>query len=290
MINYIFHNQIDRARYDACIENSISCRTYAYSWYLDAVCETWDVFMTGNYEVVMPVPKRKKYGLSYVFTPSWVQQLGIFSSRDISTEESRLFKETLASKFHWIDYHFNSGNLISDGQITVKKNYVLPLNGEFRDLLRNYNKNRKRASSVSLDHLVLDKEGSLEVFIKNYHAIEKPYKIEEDSMKKLMTLAQRNPQHVHIWNVFDDNGFRGGLIWAKDSKRITYLLPVANEKAKNENIPTFVINELIKDHLNQGLVLDFEGSMISGVANFYKSFGADEENYYYFKKRFFNHA
>lgn len=290
MINYIFHNQIDRARYDACIENSISCRTYAYSWYLDAVCETWDVIMTGNYELVMPVPKRKKYGLSYVFTPSWVQQLGIFSSRDISTEESRLFKETLASKFHWIDYHFNSGNLISDGQITVKKNYVLPLNGEFRELLRNYNKNRKRASSVSLDHLVLDKEGSLEVFIKNYHAIEKPYKIEEDSMKKLMTLAQRNPRHVHIWNVFDDNDFRGGLIWAKDSKRITYLLPVANEKAKNENIPTFVINELIKDHLNQGLVLDFEGSMISGVANFYKSFGADEENYYYFKKRFFNHA
>ena len=47
-----------------------------------------------------------------------------------------------------------------------------------------------------------------------------------------------------------------------------------------------IINELIKDHLNQGLVLDFEGSMISGVANFYKSFGAVEENYYYFKKRF----
>ena len=286
MINYISHNQIDRTKYDACIENAKSSRVYAFSWYLDTVCETWDVLMKGDYEVVMPVPKRKKYGLSYVYTPAWVQQLGVFSLKDITAEETEIFKKTLTSKFHWIDYHFNTGNFVSDRKILTKTNYILPIIGEVDEIFKNYNQNRKRALSGNFDHLFLDKDGSLDLFFKHYQKIEKPYELEEETLRKLHILAEKNPDYVRIWNVFDDMDFRGGLIWVKDKQRITYLMPVANEKAKNENVPTFIINELIKDHLNQGLVLDFEGSMISGVANFYKSFGAVEENYYYFKKRF----
>lgn len=288
MINYISHNQVDRVKYDNCIENAKWSRVYAFSWYLDAVCESWDVLIAGDYEMVMPVPKRKKYGLYYVFTPAWVQQLGIFSEKDITAEETKNFKRFLASKFHWIDYHFNSGNLISDKMIAIKKNYVLPLVGNMNEILNNYNKNRKRASQGNFDRFLIDKEGGLDLFFKHYQNIEKSYSLEKGVLQNLYTLAQRNSKHVHIWNVFDGKDFTGGLIWIKDKQRITYLMPVATEKGKKANVPTYIVNALIHDHLNQGLVLDFEGSMIKGVANFYKSFGAVEENYYFFKKRFFN--
>ena len=290
MINYISHNLIDRNKYDSCIENAKTPRIYALSWYLDSVCETWDVLITGDYEVVMPVPKRNKYGLLYVFTPAWVQQLGIFSSRDISVEETISFIRFLASKFHWIDYHFNSANRVSDKNIVIKKNYVLVLEGTMNELLRKYNKNRKRASSGNFDRFILDKEGDLDLFFQNYRTIEKPYRLEENVLKNLINLVRNNREHAHVWNAFYGDYFAGGLIWLKDKQRITYLMPVATERAKKANVPTFIINELINDHLNQGLVLDFEGSMISGVANFYRSFGAVEENYYYLKKRFLNHA
>ena len=35
--------QIDFNKYDACIAAAINSRIYAYSWYLDAVCDDWDV-------------------------------------------------------------------------------------------------------------------------------------------------------------------------------------------------------------------------------------------------------
>ncbi|UCE92877.1 MAG: hypothetical protein JSV73_08600 [Flavobacteriaceae bacterium] len=286
MINFIPHNQIDRSKYDACIKNSKSRRVYAFSWYLDTVCETWDVLVKGDYEVVMPVPKRRKYGFTYVITPAWVQQLGIFSSEDIPVDEIEIFKGFLDSNFHWIDYHFNAANQVSDKRIEVKKNYLIPLEGEMGAILKNYNKNRRRASSGNFNQFVLDKEGDPDLFFKHYQNMEKPYKLEEDVLNKLYRLTLGNTRSIRVWNVFEGKDFTGGLIWVKDEERITYLLPVANEKAKKENVPTFIINELIKDHLNQGLILDFEGSMLKGVANFYKSFGAIEENYYFFKKRF----
>ena len=49
--------------------------------------------------------------------------------------------------------------------------------------------------------------------------------------------------------------------------------------------PTFIINELISDFQAQDVILDFEGSMISGVEKFYQSFGAQPESYFYYKKR-----
>jgi hypothetical protein len=75
-----------------------------------------------------------------------------------------------------------------------------------------------------------------------------------------------------------------GLVWLKDKNRITYLLPVAKEQAKKQNIPSFIMNELIKEHQNTNYILDFEGSMIEGIAQFYKSFGAREEVYYWYKR------
>ncbi|MEJ7676087.1 MAG: hypothetical protein WKF59_26140 [Chitinophagaceae bacterium] len=42
---------------------------------------------------------------------------------------------------------------------------------------------------------------------------------------------------------------------------------------------TILINGFIKEHAGKRLLLDFEGSMIKGVAQFYSKFGAKEEKY-----------
>ncbi len=86
--------------------------------------------------------------------------------------------------------------------------------------------------------------------------------------------------------MFQDSEFLAGLVWLEDAHRITYLAPIANERAKQLHVSTYLINELINDFQGQKMILDFEGSMLTGVENFYQSFGAYAESYYYFKKRF----
>jgi hypothetical protein len=78
-----------------------------------------------------------------------------------------------------------------------------------------------------------------------------------------------------------------GLLWLKDHRRITYLFPVANKKGKDLDAPTFILNNMILEHQGTDLLLDFEGSMIPGVARFYRSFGAQIETYYFMKSRLY---
>ena len=290
MITYVPYQQIDRAKYDNCVRQSSDARIYALSWYLDCVTDCWDIFMEGDYQTVMPLPKKSKYGIQYVYTPSWVQQLGLFSLTDISKTIQEDFLKRLSNKFLWIDYHFNSGQQMSTESFQVKKNYVLDLEAGIDQIQFNFNTNRKRISKKKLDDLTIDKKGSLSIFLENYRHQEKSYPVSDDAIDRLARLYQMNPKHVHVWNVFNGGEFMAGLIWLKDNNRITYLVPIAHQRAKKMNVPTHLINELIGDYQGQKLLLDFEGSMLQGVEKFYQSFGADTEFYYYFKKRFINHG
>lgn len=238
----------------------------------------------------MPLPRKTKYGIHYVYTPSWVQQLGLFSLDKITEKTQHEFLKCISKKFLWIDYHLNSAYEGASGSLMIKNNYLLSLEQGLEKIQAKYNKNRKRISKRSFDGLVLDKNGDIHLFIENYKNQDKPYTISEEAIDLLKCLCIKGKEHVHVWNVFQDNEFLAGLVWLEDAHRITYLAPLANERAKQLHIPTYLINELINDFQGQKMILDFEGSMLTGVENFYQSFGAYAESYYYFKKRFTHHV
>lgn len=290
MIRYVPYHEIDRTKYDYCISHSKACRIYALSWYLDCVTDRWDVLIKGDYDSVMPLPRKTKYGIHYVYTPSWVQQLGLFSLHEITEKTQHEFLKSISKKFLWIDYHLNSAYEGASGSLMIKNNYLLSLEQGLEKIQAKYNKNRKRISKRSFDGLVLDKNGDIHLFIENYKNQDKPYTISEEAIDLLKCLCIKGKEHVHVWNVFQDNEFLAGLVWLEDAHRITYLAPLANERAKQLHIPTYLINELINDFQGQKMILDFEGSMLTGVENFYQSFGAYAESYYYFKKRFTHHV
>ena len=45
----------------------------------------------------------------------------------------------------------------------------------------------------------------------------------------------------------------------------------------------FLVNSFIEQNTNKNIILDFEGSMIQGVARFYSGFGAKAEHYFQLK-------
>ncbi len=287
MIRYIPAKQVDKKKYDLCIENARECRVYAYSWYLDCTCDRWDLLMQGDYEVVMPLPIKVKFGIPYIFTPPWAQQLGLFSKDLVDANMVKAFIAALPRKIRWIDYQFNSSNELHIKTSFLKKNYLLPLHQRFVEIQKNYNSNRKRISKNSFGGFEIDKQGDAEVFLSNYKNLDKAYEMSDQSFDTLKRLCEVTNGMVNIWNVFQDDSFIGGLIWLNDKRRITYLVPLADQRAKKLHIPTYMINELISHFQSQDLLLDFEGSMVKGVEKFYQSFGARPEYYSYYKKRVF---
>lgn len=285
MIKYIPYQDIDKDKYDQCIVRSPMSRIYAFSWYLDCVSERWDVLVEEDYRTVMPLPIGKKYGIPYIFTPPWVQQLGIFSETGVTQEKVKEFIGYIPKKFLRIDYQLNASNQLKGKVYRKKMNYLLPLNKSYDQIKNNFNKNRRRILNKDFSSIKIDKKGDIDIFLKNFKTLEKPYEIPDRALGQLRSLHDDPRVNLDIWNAFVDDCFIGGLIWVLDQYRITYLVPVSTSAGKNHNVSTYLIDELIRTYQGSSLTLDFEGSMLSGVEKFYRSFGARTEHYSYIKKR-----
>ena len=283
MIKYIPHDLVDRDKYDSCIAQAKNARLYAHSWYLDCVAEKWDVLMSDAYSKVMPLPCRKKYGINYIYMPSWTQQLGVFSKDEIDADEVGAFINSIPGKFALVDYRLNASNPVNRFSVKNRNNYILPLHQDFEEIFRGYNKNRQRISKLGFEEFYIDKKGKggAKDFLRLLEVEPMNYPISEDAMRKMKNLLMMDNDHIHIWNVYKKEKCVAGLVWLADQHRITYLFPVVADEAKKEHVNTFLVNELIRDHQNSDKVLDFEGSMIPGVARFYKSFGAGGGNLSY---------
>ncbi|QMU66300.1 MAG: hypothetical protein GKR88_19765 [Flavobacteriaceae bacterium] len=282
MISFINRADLDEDKYNNCIANAVQSRIYAYSWYLDMVCDNWSVLVLNDYEVVMPIPHKKKLCINYISQPFFCQQLGIFTLRE---EEgiTETFISAIPKRFIKINLQLNSQNKVSKRFVQKNRtNYVLRLNATYEDLFRAFSKGRKHAikqalrselliSSFSIDELVLIarkyyhykdfKSGNYDQFIKLTEVLIKK--------QKALLIGVRNEHRVLI----------GGAVFLIDNFRIIYLFSAVSPEGKQNQVAGFLLNTVIKKYANTDYILDFEGSEIRGIASFYRSFNAKEEKY-----------
>ena len=90
---------------------------------------------------------------------------------------------------------------------------------------------------------------------------------------------------IDIYEIFNKSDVLvGGAVFLKDENRITYLFSALNDEGRKKQAMSFLIDYVIKRYSEKSMMLDFEGSMIDGIARFYKGFGAEEVNYFRLKR------
>ena len=152
MIHHIEHKAIDRAKWDTLISDS--GLVYAQSWYLDIVHLEWSAMVLGDYEAVMPITGGKKFGVNYLFQPFFVQQLGVFSSQEITAEVLQDFLNAIPQKYRFAEIRLNEGNVFEKPLqgIDFHRNIVLDLNKDYDTIRANYHTNTKRNLSKAESH------------------------------------------------------------------------------------------------------------------------------------------
>jgi hypothetical protein len=289
MISYVTRKNVDEIKYNNCIKNALNSRVYAYSWYLDCVADNWDALILNDYEAVMPLPWRTKYFIKYIYPPAWTQQLGIFSSFNIDAKLTQQFIQSIPKKFKKVTIQFNSGNDLSLFKVKERVNYILPLNKSYEEVFNCYRKDRKHRLLQAENNKLIVSKGSfqdLERIVKlNYSFLN----ISNEQLNQLFKISKidNNYFQASILSCYTFNNECIGItIYLKDSKRLTLLFSAKTEKGKKLQAGTFMINHLIRSYTKSNMFLDFEGSMVKGVADFYKSFGSIIESYSLFKKTF----
>ncbi|MFV0593457.1 MAG: hypothetical protein ACK5M7_18945 [Draconibacterium sp.] len=288
-ISYVKNQDIDYTKWDNCLVHSPNRQIYATSWYLDHVADRWGALVLGDYDFVMPLPIRKKWGISYVFHPKFSQQLGIFP---VPTEEiAAMFYTKLQQTFRYFDTQINAKNpvgFLTENKITIsqRSNYLLPLNMNYAGLFSGYTANtRKNLRKAHKKNLVFVSGIRLEDYLKlkAENSWKKIGPTEWNTLKSLIAKGQYKGIGRICGIYTQENELCAAGYFCQYGNRVTFLNSVANEAGKKSEAMRMLIDEFIKQNAGKNLILDFEGSMIPGIAFFFKGFGSYPETYFQLK-------
>jgi len=285
VINYLTYKQIDKNKWDACIDSASNGLIYGYSFYLDSMAKHWDALVLNDYEAIMPLTRNKKYGFHYLYQPPFTACLGLFGN-SITAEILNHFLNSIPAKFRYWDISFNAGNFFTLADFTLHEriNYVLPLKDSYENIYDKYRNNIKRniKKSEKLDLIINKNIAAAEVILlvreqaKDFAAIDDT---DFEQFKKLYKLLYKK-EKATTYGVYTKEGqLMAAAVFFFSHNRAYYIMVGNHPNGKTLGASHALINAFIKDHAGQNLLLDFEGSDIRNLAFFYSSFGAVEEKY-----------
>lgn len=281
---YLTRAEIDSSKWDRCICDDRNAAVYALSVYLDHTAENWDALILGDYDTVMPLPWKRKYGIRYVYAPYFIQHLGIFG-KPVPAEKFASAVTAASTHFKWIDYNVNKGFAAAGGVSQVRTNFILALDRPYKLLREGYspqclNNLQKAAGRGCVYDEDVKISEAIDFFRKAYGHLHKADAKDYDRFHQL--LAQSSP----FFNVMAagvreiksmDLLFAGVIIRFKN--RLYYALGAPSAKGRNARATYYFIDQLVQQEAGSGKVLDFEGSDIPNVADFYQRFGPEREEY-----------
>jgi hypothetical protein len=284
-LKYLKQEEIDYQKYDDCISRAPNSRVYAASWFLDRTAKMWDALVWGDYEFVMPLPFRRKLGISYLYQPIYCQQLGIFPAPPEPVAHE--FIIALYRKFKYSDIQLNALDLpVTTGneiRFSGRKNYLLHLETDYKNIYAGYTTNTRRNIAKAAGKNLEYSDGvALEEYLefKRNNLI---VKLPESGFQKLKSIMAYSLHHGFgkISGVYSsENTLCAAACFCRWKNRLVYLNAVSDNEGKENRAMFFLIDHFIKSTAGKNLTLDFEGSMLPGVARFFAGFGAAPEMYY----------
>ena len=292
MIRLLARKNIDDKKWNHCVHFGFNGLPYAYSWYLDQIAANWDGIVLADYQAVFPLVWKKKYGIHYIYQPLFAQQLGIFSLEPLDNTLINEVLEKIPAKFRFIEMQTNAGNAIENECFLIreKTNHELNLRADYEQISGHFSgkikRNLKRAQKFNLKiETKMKPEEFVAFFEKNV-----PGKIAEYTpwhhfaMLRLIYNSIQNHCGFIVSVVDEKNETCACGFFVSNRTRVINLVPSANQTGKEQGAMSFLINFVIRENCSKQIVLDFEGSMIPGIAAFYKGFGAIEKKYFSLKK------
>jgi hypothetical protein len=284
-INYLTYQQINKTKWDACIDRAGNGLIYGYAYYLDAMAKHWDALVLNDYEAVMPLTWNKKYSIHYLYQPPFTACLGVFGNA-LTAETVNEFLKAIPSKFKYWDIYFNPGNLFSlkDFDLYERMNYVLNLNNSYENLYaayrENIQRNIKKSEQFQLQiHKHIAIAGVIQLAKEQSNSFAVLTDEDYNSFEGLFDLLY-NKQKATTYGVYTKEGqLIASAVFFFSHNRAYYIMVGNHPNGKTLGASHALINAFIKDHAGQNIILDFEGSDVPSLAFFYSSFGAVEEKY-----------
>lgn len=258
------------------------------SAYLNATCANWKALIFEDYKIVMPLTENKKYGITYLYQPHFTPQLGVFG-RNVSETEEQAFCDFLHKNYRFIDIECHAFHRPKLWQGSKQKTtYILQQLNNLQ-LNQNTKRNCKKAESEKIQITKLEKEQLFDLsgkiiqpFLKqNLHLNTKALVTFDALVKSLFTEGKLTGFSA---TARDGKVLAIGL-FAHNEKQVVYLKGASTDKTASNGAMHLLMREALQYFQTQAVTwFDFGGGQNASMAQFYKGFGAEPQNYFSYRK------
>ncbi|MDR1783947.1 MAG: GNAT family N-acetyltransferase, partial [Dysgonamonadaceae bacterium] len=280
---------------------------YSRPWWLDCVCgeKNWDVLLSLQDNAVVAAMPYYMPCSGIIIMPPFAQTMGIWFNPDFETDNySRNLsrKQAVCEEFiqrlpdlsyfsqnfnfdftDWLPFYWNGFRQ------TTRYTYILESIKNTEVLEKNLSikkrQNIKKASEKS--RLTVQKGISVDDFMKiNAQTFERQG-LKSYHPKKLKKLIEtvRESNRGEIWGAYDEENrlhAAAFVVWQENCAY--YISGGSDSQFLNTGALTFVVWNAICDVAEFSSSFDFEGSMLKGVENFFREFGAIQKPYFSIEK------
>ena len=274
--------EIDISKWNGCIDHNNGL-IYSRHEYVSAIADNWHGLIIGNYEAVIALPWRKKFGIKYIYTPPFMQQLGLIGK--LNLEDALL--DSLKKFSSYITYNFNFDNkdLLSSIPFTEHTNLILTLADSVENIQDKYAKSLQRNLQKAINNGVTITEGNHSesiIWYKKYQGNKIAHIgiVDYEHLNELLALLNSKNQLI-CKNALNKKGeIIATIVCLKDASRIYNLLPSSSREGKEISAMHMLLDTIISENAQSNYIFDFEGSDIKGVQQFYLQYGATLQPYY----------
>ena len=283
MIRFLKHSEIDSEKWNQTVRNSLYPNVLAEYESLDLLTgdDTWHALVQDDYESVMPLPTRKKGVLKYVYTPFFLPQMGIFSTREITADETEAFLREISKHYVLADVLLNEKNGIPKTDNAHFVSNVTSLQPSYNEIYSQFHENTKRNIKTAEKHqcrITVGEESVADIITlfranrgqgNNVH-------FQEEDYARLSQLADYLLKNnlLEVYGVrTNDNQLAAGALFVKDGNRRWFWFSGRDNQLSACKPMFLLLDAYIRDHAESDLILDFNGSKNENVARLYQGFG-----------------
>ena len=291
-IRYIPQKDIDKQKWDNCINNAFNGLIYARSFYLDSIAVNWDALVLNDYEVVMPLTWNKRYGILYLYQPYFTASLGIFGN-DLNASITQQFLEASPKKFFYWDIDLNESNLLVKDSLYKKiqakerVNIFLPLKESYEKLSSGYSRLATRKLKTAAENLNIRPETNPKTIVQHYINNYQKSKgaVPQSGYNYLLNLLTKLPkENFRAYTaVLPDNEIAAFYLVFTDERFVYSIIGGSTAKGKEIGAFYFVTDAAIREFAGSNKIFRFEGSDVPGIAFFDLQFGSYKVEYWHLK-------
>ncbi len=292
MIRFVKGKEIDRAKWDHCIQHATNGQIFVFSWYLDICCPGWDALIEDDYQAVFPLKSGSKAGIAYLFQPFFTRHFGVFSISETTPGDRLRFLAAIPTKYRFWDFCLHAKHQETPPDASTEKRVFqyLPLQNEYAAIRSKYNENlvRNLKKSAKESYRFITDYPSEKV-AEQFHLLQKNKlsAFSESDFKLLGALMKTAAKNTSVKSVAVMNKHEeviAGAFLMESHERMVYLKGFSKEEGKKNGAMHFLFDQLIQQQAGSHKTLDFGGSSVDSVARFYKSFGALDCVYLHLRK------